>query len=140
MNATVLAERIAELLPVAQIESINENFYVPAHAALVVENKAADTRVVFEVLRQKIGNACCSDGFAGAVDMPLQVGREFNRRHGRYPLLADRMPNGVRSALRQFCSGTNAVEMNACWPDNAAWLMPSVNTIQAEPGGKRISW
>lgn len=132
MHLAFRFESITQILAVVDITSVDQYLDVPAHSILIIEDPAADFRPGLEVVFEKVGERVGLNFCSGAFDVPFQVRCERDLRHLPQALAADRMPKGVRSWLRQFSSGTSAVEMNAYWPVSAAWLMPSVNTIQAE--------
>jgi hypothetical protein len=106
------------------------------HGALIVEYESADIRPAAEIIFETGCKRISFQFLFRAIHMPAQIWRELDCRHGGYPLLAARIPYGVRLMSRQFFSGMIAVEISAYCPVNAAWLMPSVKTIQADSGGK----
>ena len=139
MNLACRFETVRQMPAVADIATVDQDLDVPANGILVIEYPATDFRPGLKVALQQIGQRVRLDVCCRALDMPFQIRGKRDLRHRPQALAADRMPKGVRSKLRQFSSGISAVEMNAYCPVSAAWLMPSVKTIQADPGGKRIS-
>ena len=142
INFTVGIKAICEPSPVLDVVAVDEHFDVVSHFALVVEHVPAHAGPTLEVALEQLGDGIDRERRGRALRVPRQVLREVQIRHEGVLQAAERASTwyGESSGNRQFASGISTVVTSACCPVSTEWLMPSVNTIQADSGGKWISW
>lgn len=111
-----------------------------ANLALIVEHVVPHAGPRLEIPLEQLRDCVGCELGRRALRVPRQVLREMQVRHR--PRQAAGRANtwyGDSSGKRQFASGISTVVTKACCPVSTEWLMPSVNTIHDDSGGKWIS-